>query len=264
MKEKLLRGELLLGTMVTAFDSPEIMRLAANAGLDWIFVDTESVYPDPVRLAAMLGYAQMAGLPAVVRIPEISKAEVARILDLGAAGLICPDVRSAAEARELVRLAKYAPEGERGVALERPHTRYRPGSTEDKLRYMEEANRRLMLVCQIESLQGLERLQEIVETPGVDGLLIGPNDLTQAMGIYGQLSHPDFLRAVGHVVAAAQGCGKYVGMSCGSAAACRPWAEMGVRFFQVGTDASLYAGALREMSGQWRKIGETVSVKKAR
>lgn len=257
MKEKLLRGELLLGTMVTAFDSPEIMRLAANAGLDWIFVDTESVYPDPVRLAAMLGYAQMAGLPAVVRIPEISKAEVARILDLGAAGLICPDVRSAAEARELVRLAKYAPEGERGVALERPHTRYRPGSTEDKLRYMEEANRRLMLVCQIESLQGLERLQEIVETPGVDGLLIGPNDLTQAMGIYGQLSHPDFLRAVGHVVAAAQGCGKYVGMSCGSAAACRPWAELGVRFFQVGTDVSLYAGALREMRGQWREIGQS-------
>ncbi len=264
MKEKLLRGELLLGTMVTAFDSPEIIRLAANAGLDWVFVDTESVYPDPARLAAMLGYAQMAGLPAVVRIPEISKAEVSRVLDLGAAGIICPDVRSAAEARELVRLAKYAPEGERGVALERPHTRYLPGSTEDKLRYMEEANRRLMLICQIESLQGLERLQEIVETPGVDGLLIGPNDLTQAMGIYGQLSHPDFLRAVDRVVAAAQGCGKYVGMSCGSAAACRPWAEMGVRFFQVGTDTSLYAGALREMSGQWRQTGEPASVKKAR
>lgn len=252
MKEKLLRGELLLGTMVTAFDSPEIMRLAANAGLDWVFVDTESVYPDPARLAAMLGYAQMAGLPAVVRIPEISKTEISRVLDLGASGIICPDVRSAAEARELVRLAKYAPEGERGVALDRPHTGYRPGGTEEKLRYMEEANRRVMLICQIESLPGLERLREIVDVPGVDGLLIGPNDLTQAMGIYGQLSHPDFLQAVRRVVDAARSAGKYVGMSCGSAAACRPWAEMGVRFFQVGTDTSLYAGALRALREQWQ------------
>lgn len=257
MKERLLRGELLLGTMVTVFDTPEIMCLAANAGLDWVFVDTESVYPDPVRLAAMLGYARTAELPAVVRIPKISKTEVSRVLDLGAAGIICPDVRSAAEARELVRLAKYAPEGERGVALDRPHTGYRLGSTEDKLRYMEQANRRLMLICQIESLQGLERLREIVETPGVDGLLIGPNDLTQAMGIFGQTGHPDFLQAVKRVVDAAGGSGKYVGMSCGSAAACRPWAELGVRFFQVGTDVSLYAGALREMRGQWREIGQS-------
>ena len=251
MKENLMGGRPLLGTMATAFDSPELLRLAANAGLDWIFIDTESVCPSPDRLSAMLGYAQFAGLPAIVRIPELTKAETGRILDLGAAGLICPDVRSAAAAEELVRLSKYAPDGQRGVALDRPHTRYQAGNTAEKLHYMAEANRQLVLICQIESQDGLARVEEIAAVPGVDGLLIGPNDLTQAMGIFGQTNHPDFLEAVRRICEAAQRHGKAVGMSCGSVAACRPWAEAGIRFFQVGSDVSLYAGALRELQGQW-------------
>lgn len=253
MKARLQNGETLFGTMVTAFDSPEIMRLIANAGLDWAFVDTESVYPSPERLGAMLGYAQLLGLPAVVRIPELRKAEVSRVLDLGAAGIICPDVRSAEEARELVRLAQYFPKGERGVALERPHTGYRVSSTAEKLQYMERANRDTILICQIESLPGLEHLVEIAAVEGIDGLLIGPNDLSQAMGIFGQTDHSDFLTAVRRVMAAAKNHGKYVGMSCGSIPACRRWAEMGARFFQVGTDASLYAGALRTLAEQRRE-----------
>ena len=256
LKEHLMGERPLLGTMITAFDSPELLRLAAGAGLDWIFIDTESVCPSPDRLSAMLGYAQFTGLPAVVRIPELSKAETGRILDLGAAGLICPDVRSAAEAEELVRLSKYAPEGQRGVALDRPHTRYQAGGAAEKLRYMAEANRRLVLICQIESREGLARVEEIAAVPGVDGLLIGPNDLTQAMGIFGQTDHPDFLEAVRRICRAARSRGKAVGMSCGSAAACRPWAELGIRFFQVGTDVSLYAGVLRELRGQWRQFFE--------
>lgn len=253
MKEKLQNGKILMGTMVMAFDSPDAMRMIAHAGLDWVFLDTESVYPDPARLGTMLGYAQMAGLPAVVRIPEICKTEVGRVLDLGAAGIICPDVRSAEEARELVRLSRYYPEGERGVALDRPHTQYRVSSVRDKLQYMETANRQVMLICQIESLPGLEQLDAIAAVSGIDGLLIGPNDLTQAMGIFGQTEHPDFLAAVRRIIRAAEANGKYVGMSCGGAAACVPWADMGVRFFQVGTDASLYAGALRAMRQQWRE-----------
>lgn len=256
MKERLRGGPPLLGTMVTAFDSPELLRLAANAGLDWVFIDTESVCPSPDRLSAMLGYAQLTGLSAVVRVPELSKAEVGRVLDLGAAGLICPDVREAAEARELVRLSKYAPEGQRGVALDRPHTRYQAGGTPEKLRYMAEANQALLLVCQIESREGLSRVDEIAAVPGVDGLLIGPNDLTQAMGIFGQTDHPDFLDAVRRICRAAGAHGKAVGMSCGNVAACRPWADLGVRFFQVGTDVSLYAGVLRTMRDQWRQTFE--------
>jgi len=250
MKEKLQSGKVLVGTMVTAFDSPEIIRLIAGAGLDWVFIDTESECPDPMRLEAMLGYAQLLGLPAVVRVPEINKTEVSRILDLGAEGLICPDVRSAAEAKELVRLAKYAPEGERGVALARPHTRYAVSTLAEKIQYMETANRTGLLICQIESPAGLERVEEIAAVPGIDGLLIGPNDLSQSMGIFGQTDHPDFLAAVRRIIEAADRYGKYVGMSCGSAPACRRWADMGVRFFQVGTDTALYTAGLQTIRKQ--------------
>jgi len=236
--------------MITVFDSPEIMRLISNAGLDWVFIDTESVSPDPTRLGAMLGYAQMIDLPGVVRIPEICKTEVTRVLDLGAAGIICPDVRSPKEARELVRLSKYFPEGERGVALERPHTRYNLSNFTDKAHYMRAANEKNMLICQIESLSGLEHVDEIVSVPGIDGLLIGPNDLTQSMGIFGQTEHPDFLAAVRRIIQAANAHGKYVGMSCGSVAACSQWAAIGIRFFQVGTDVTLYTGALQAIQKQ--------------
>lgn len=250
MKEKLQNGKTLIGTMVTAFDSPEAIRLIAHAGLDWVFIDTESECPDAMRLEAMLGYAQLLGLPAVVRIPEICKTEVGRVLDLGAEGIICPDVRSAQEARELVRLAKYAPDGERGVALARPHTRYAVSNLAEKIQYMKDANQRTVLICQIESPAGLEQVEEIVSVPGVDGLLIGPNDLSQSMGIFGQTDHPDFLAAVRRIIGAASSRGKYVGMSCGSIAACGRWAEMGIRFFQVGTDTALYAGALQAIQKQ--------------
>ena len=250
MKKRLEDGNTLIGTMVTAFDSPETMRLIFNAGLDWVFIDTESVYPDPARLGVMLGYAQMLGLPGVVRIPEICKTEVSRVLDLGAVGIICPDVRSADEARELVRLSKYYPQGERGVALERPHTRYQVSDRPGKIQYMQTANQETLLICQIESTSGLEQVDAIASVPGIDGLLIGPNDLTQSMGIFGQTEHPDFLAAVRRIIQAANTHGKYVGMSCGNIAACRQWAALGVRFFQVGTDASLYAGALREIEEQ--------------
>ncbi len=254
MKARLLRGETLVGTMVSAFDSPEIVRMIHNAGLDWVFLDTESACPDPIRLAAMLGYAQMCALPAVVRVPEIRKAEIGHALDLGAAGVICPDVRSAEEAQEAVRLCRYYPAGERGVALERPHTRYLAAGREEKLRFMAEADRKILLICQIESRSGLDCVDRIAAVEGVDGLLIGPNDLTQALGIYGQTGHPDFLAAVREICAAARAHGKYVGMSCASAKACRPWMEMGVRFFQVGTDASLYSGALRALQSEWQSL----------
>lgn len=250
MKNMLQTGKTPIGTMLTIFDSPEAMRLIAGAGLDWVFVDTESVYPDPIRLGAMLGYAQLLGLPAIVRIPEIRKAEISRVLDLGAAGLICPDVRSADEARELVRLSKYAPAGERGVALERPHGGYRMMNVAEKKDHMDRANRKTLLICQIESPAGSENVEAIAAVPGVDGLLIGPNDLTQSMGIFGQTDHPDFLAAVDRIVAAASAHGKFVGMSCKNVAACRPWAEKGIRFFQVGTDATLYAAALKAMATQ--------------
>lgn len=195
MKEKLQNGKILMGTMVMAFDSPDAMRMIAHAGLDWVFLDTESVYPDPARLGTMLGYAQMAGLPAVVRIPEICKTEVGRVLDLGAAGssaLMCARRRrpgSWSDSPAIIRRGNGAWPWTGPI-----HSTVFPASGISSSIWRRPTGQ-VMLICQIESLPGLEQLDAIAAVSGIDGLLIGPNDLTQAMGIFGQTEHPDFLAA---------------------------------------------------------------------
>lgn len=242
LRERLARNEAVYGTMVTIFDNPEIARVLREAGLDWFFYDGEHVYPNYERVTAMFAYGQMAGMPSLIRIPEISKTEVFRALDAGAAGIVCPNVETVEMARELVELAKYAPLGNRGVSMTRPHTAYKKL---DAASYMEKANAGTILICQMESVRGVENLDAILRVDGVDGVLVGPNDLTQSMGIINQLEHPQYIALVEKVIALCQKHGKIPGISGKDLAVLRRWKEKGMRLLQWGTDVSLLMTAIR-------------------
>ena len=242
-KQRLLRGEPAFGTMITAFDTPELVRILKDCGLDWFFFDIESRYPNTDRMYSVFGYAKMLGMTAFLRIPEANKTEVFRAMDMGVDGIVCPCVESVEQAKELVRLAKYAPMGQRGVSVAGPHTEYK---TRNFAEFTVEANENTILIAQMESVAGIEKVDEILAVEGIDGVLIGPNDLTQDMGIYGQLDHPDFIALTDKVIDACKRHGKFAGIIAKDVKTLRKWQAKGVSLLQWGSDVAIMSSKLKE------------------
>ncbi len=241
-KERMRNGEAMIGTMLSVFDTPDIVRFMKNNGIEWFFYDAEHGYPNIDRLYGIFGYSKMLGLPGFIRIPEVNKTEIFRALDMGADGIVCPNVESVETARELVRLAKYAPMGERGVSLTRPHTCYEKINARE---YMDRANAETVIICQMESPKGVAALEEILQIDGVDGVLIGPNDLSQSMGILNQLDNPEYLEAVDKILSLCKKYNKFSGMPNKDLKELEKWRNKGVQLLQWGTDVSIFTTMLR-------------------
>jgi 2-dehydro-3-deoxyglucarate aldolase/4-hydroxy-2-oxoheptanedioate aldolase len=184
-------------------------------------------------------------MTALVRIPELRREHVLKCAEMGAAGLLLPNTETAEQSRALVDYAKYAPEGRRGVSLSRPHTDFRKIS--DGEAYMREANENILLICQIESREGVKNINDRLNVNGIGAAMIGPNDLTQDMGILNQFDHPETVRAFEKVIEAANGAGKVSGVHFGSAGPLKKWIEKGMRLNMCGSDCGLMQiGAARQ------------------
>jgi 2-dehydro-3-deoxyglucarate aldolase len=201
LKARLRNRQMTLGSWL-AFPCEATAEVMARAGFEWLVIDMEHA-PFGVEAAArLIRVVDLAGLPALCRLPENDPALTKTLLDAGAAGIIVPSVQSAAEARRAVDSVYYPPRGRRGVGLHRAQAygrefeRYRAG-IED----------RLVVIAMIENRAGVEHVEEIAGTEGIDGLLIGPYDLSGSYGCIGQLDHPDLLAAKRRVLAAAAAAG---------------------------------------------------------
>jgi len=246
-KAKLIRNEPCYGIMVRETRSPQIMQLLAAAGWDFVVVDAEH---GPIGIETLADFAAvMRHEPTtlLVRVSEKLYHLMARPLDLGFEGLVCPRVDSRGEAQTIVRAAKYAPEGDRGVSISGTGTCYRPVSTAD---YVRHANANTLLAIQIESVSGLERIDEIVSVPGVDAVFIGPEDLSQTMGIPGQVDHARMIEAYQHVVDRCRAHGVASGMHFRDIDMMREWVGRGMRFAAYKTDFRLLLDASRAALAQ--------------
>lgn len=192
--------ERTFGSWIT-IGHPIVAELMAQAGFDWLAVDTEHGAID-LPQAQVLFQAMRAGNPACVPFVRLvgNQYEVTkRYLDAGAMGVIVPLVKSADEAREAVKSVKYPPEGERGVGITRAHM-YGPGFED----YMARANRETVVVVQIEHTRSVENIEEILAVPGVDVVFMGPYDLSASMGITAQFDHPRMKTAIKRVLQACE------------------------------------------------------------
>jgi len=162
---------------------------------------------------------------------------MAQMLDLGAEGLVLPQVRTKKEADKIIRSTKYSPWGKRGVSISEVVTRYRGYG---QAAYTQWANEENMNILQIESEEGLENAEEIISTKGVDAIMIGPADLSQDMGIPGQLSHPRIEEAYRSVI---QICNKYgvaPGIHLANMDLVKKWIKEGMRFVTYGYDSKFF------------------------
>lgn len=188
--------------------------------------------------------ADGAGLPSIVRVPSCNAAEVGRSLDAGAAGILFPRGDGCATVHGAIEMAKYPPAGKRGLGGARAN-RYGTVALD---RFVKEANEGTAIVVQIETAGALAELSRIAAEPGLDVLYVGPNDLTQALGVPGQYTDPRYRDALAAISNQAKVSGKTAGIMLGRAEQIPPLRELGYSFFTT-SDRTLVLEAARAWRG---------------
>ncbi len=250
LKEVFSGGGLKVGTFVGEFATPGIGYILKNAGLDFVFLDMEHTGFDVMTVKSLLRYFEAADLPCVIRPAGKDYYDMARVLDVGAEGLILPMVSGAEEVRQIVHACKYAPIGGRGVALSIMHDHFTPGAVLEKL---DRANRETMIFPLIETVAGVEAVEEIAAIDGVDGLWLGHFDLSCSLGIPGAFDDPRFNAAVERVAAAGKAVGKPVGRMCNDPAEGMKEYARGFELLGMSGDIWMLQTAMTEATAALRK-----------
>jgi 2-keto-3-deoxy-L-rhamnonate aldolase RhmA len=226
LKEKLKAGQSILGTMVTVFENPEIAKILKVCGFDFFLVDCEHGNFDYSDVAKMFAVAREAGIPPMVRIPEVKREVVLKYMEMGARGILLPNAETVEQAKALVAYSKYYPQGNRGVSLLRAHTGFE--KIDSATEFMKKSNEENILMLQIESPIAVKNIDDLLAVDGIDAAFVGPNDLSQSMGIMGQTENPLFMEAVDKVIAAAKKRNKFSGIHMMSVEALEPWIKKGM------------------------------------
>jgi 2-keto-3-deoxy-L-rhamnonate aldolase RhmA len=234
-KRKLKSGASVVGTFVVEIRQPAVMQLLANAGFDFVLIDNEHGAFSIETIADLSRTAVLLGLTPIVRIPDFTHPHINQTLDVGAQGLMVPQIRYADEVRQIMRWMRYPPQGERGNAMERGLTQFRSGSVPQAL---EDIHDETMLVIQVETLEAIDSIDEIVSIPGVDAALIGPNDLSIALGVPGEVEHPRVQQAIQKTIQACLRAGVAPAIHMPRIELAAYWAGQGMRMISTGSEAS--------------------------
>ncbi|HTP80596.1 MAG TPA: aldolase/citrate lyase family protein [Bacteroidota bacterium] len=229
-------GGAAVGTMLVEIRQPAVMQLMANGGFDFVIIDNEHGPFDIETIADLSRMARLVGITPIVRVPDLTYAEVTRPLDAGAQGIMVPRIVGPEQVREAVQMMKYPPTGRRGSVMARGHTEFKGG---DVSQMMSDSNRETMLVVQIETRQALDRIDEILSVEGVDVGFVGPNDLSIALGVAGKLESDPMNQSVAQVV---QACRKHrviPAIQANELSIGLRWAAAGMRMLSYNSEAGL-------------------------
>jgi 2-dehydro-3-deoxyglucarate aldolase/4-hydroxy-2-oxoheptanedioate aldolase len=235
-----MAGDTVFGTFIFSA-SPLIVEVAARTGLDWVLIDLEHGSADESQLMPLLMALGATPATPLVRVEAGERIRVGRALDLGAQGVMVPQVHTAEQARRVARWMRTQPAGERGIALFTRGMDY--GSIGH--RGATERHRGLLSMVQIESQAAVDDVEAIAEVDGIDVLFVGPTDLTHALGIPGQIDHPTYREAVARVGRACQSAGKAAGVMVWQPEDVARYTPLGYRFFALTSEANMLDRALR-------------------
>lgn len=238
----LSEGRTVVGTMLVEIRQPGVMTLLANAGFDFVLIDNEHGPFTIESIADLSRAARATGLTPIVRVPELSYAHVVQPLDAGAQGIMLPRVTAPEQVELCLSFMKYAPEGRRGAVLGRGHTAFRAAPLMDTLAAL---NRESFLVIQIETAEAAARVEELVAIRGVDAALIGPTDLSVALGVPGQMEHPTLVAAIERTLAACNARGVVPAIHTNDVAMTAAWAKRGMRLVSINSEAGLLMAGAR-------------------
>ena len=246
VKEKLQRGEPSLGTWIST-GHPLVAEILAHAGFDWLTVDMEHNAIDMQEVQACFYAIATTNTIPFVRVPWNDPQILKRVLDIGAYGVVVPNIKSPEEAELAVQACRYPPEGFRGVGSLRGRLYGGPD-------YLEKANEEIAVILMIEDTEAVRRIAEICDVPGIDALFIGPNDLAASLGVPGGYDnpHPDHKAAVTQVLDTGKRFNVPVGIHCGSGKEVNRRIEEGFLWMPIASDVRLLASAAQDSVEQVR------------
>lgn len=253
-KQALDQGKTQIGIWLSLCNSATT-EICATTGYDWCLIDCEHA-PNTIETI----FTQLQALAAYPIAPVVRPAwndpvEIKRLLDVGVRNLLVPMVQSAEEARCAVAAVKYPPEGIRGVGASVSRVS-RWGSITD---YLTQANDNICLLCQVETVEALDHLDDILAVEGVDGVFIGPADLAASMGHLGNPGHPDVRQKIDAAVQRIREAGKAPGILQSDITSAQHYIQLGAQFVAVGVDAVLLRRAATELLGNFRSQGASVT-----
>lgn len=237
-----------VGTMISEICFSSFPIIAKNSGLDFIIVDNEHGYFDYSDIAALTVNARLIGLDMIVRIGDSGRGHITKLADMGVCGFMLPMTNNAEDIERVIEYAKYPPFGKRGVSTTRAHTLYNPPPLAD---YMLTANKNMKIYAQIETVSGVEHIEEILSVPEVSGVFIGPNDLLVDMNCIGNKLR--IMEAIKKVALAAHYANKPFGIITGDEELINACKENNVSMISVGSELNMLINGCKKIT----KIKET-------
>ena len=232
-RERLAKGETVYGCGLQVYRAPEIPRLFATAGFDYVFIDMEHGSFNLETAHDMIISCKLAGITPIVRVGEVQYTLCARLLDQGAQGIILPRVEDPEVLEEALSWLRFPPLGKRGFGINPTMIDYEARSMPE---IIEHQNRETLAVVQIETVRAVEAADELISLKGLDVIMIGPADLSISLGIPGQFDNPLLVEAVDKVIAACNRHNVVPGIQTRGVAMAKFWVERGMRFVGVAAE----------------------------
>lgn len=245
-KSKLARGEFVLGTMLVHTRQPVVMNILAQAGYDFVIIDNEHGVFTNETISDLSVAARNAGITPVVRVTDGTYTQIAQALDGGVQGIMLPRVYTVDQVEEVVKIMKYPPEGMRGCATGRASNDFQRADVGE---FMAGFNRESMLIVQVETHEILDHLDEIGEISAVDVLFVGPNDLSIAFGVPGQVKDSRVTDACERVMTTCAKHGKRPGLQVNVAEDLPGWKDRGMQMLSAGSEMGFLGAGARIFSG---------------
>jgi len=244
-REKLSSGP-VIGTFSKTSD-PAFIEILGRSGHDFVILDLEHGPNDLKTLEHLIRAAELGGVLPIVRTKEGDLGQIGAALDLGAGGVQIPQIRSAEEARAVIRRARFGEHGERGVCR---FVRAAGYSSVERNTYFREANRALVIL-QLEGSEAIAALDSILEVPGIDAIFVGPYDLSQSLGVPGQIDHPLVEKEMLRVAERAAQKGIAVGNFTDKPEALRKWKSLGLRYLAHSVDVGIFYEAAKKIASDF-------------
>jgi len=244
LRERLDAGEPVLGTF-QILDSMMVSEMAAVAGFDFVVIDREHGPMTTETAMQMCAGAQARGVDPVIRVGEGSAARIQRALDLGASGVQVPQIETERDARRAVEAARFHPIGQRGLS---PYGR--AGDYQGGADFTTEQNARTTLIVQVEGEEAIENLDAILSVDGIDVLFVGPYDLSQSLGVPGDIEDERVRELMTDIVDRAAKAGTTVGTYADTPAQARGWIDAGVTYVTLSEDSPTLYRAFEDLVGR--------------
>ncbi len=245
-KQALKAGRLQIG-LWHSLSSHLVVEILADSGFDWILLDTEHAPNELPMVLTQLQATSGGKAHPVVRPAWNDQVIIKRLLDIGAQSLLIPYVETEEEARRAVMSTRYPPEGFRGFASQARASRY--GRITG---YHQAAHEQICLLLQVETKRGLQNLERIAKVEGVDGVFVGPGDLSAALGHLARPNHPEVVKTIDDAIRRIKDAGSVAGILCGDTQLAKHYIEQGCLFTAVGSDIGLLANGSEQLAAMFR------------